>query len=250
MKRLILLCLLFLNIGWNSVFAQQALVLATVNNFPPFNYMQDDVLTGIDIDIVKEMAKRLNLEIKITSAPWKAVMHHIETGRVDGGFAAFMTPERQQFSLYTAPLHDETMYLFMREDNQFPFTSLHDLDGKIIAKENGAFISDAFTQAINTNMFTVHEGDNVKNLKMLEINRLDAVIGHLEVMQHHLNTLKLNQQIFPQAPIGEKQSAYLILSKKSKYPNIQKLQQEIKIVLEEMHKDGTYQRISSHHLMK
>lgn len=248
MKSLILLCLLLVNIGWHSAFAQQTLVLATVNNFPPFNYMKGDVLTGIDIDIVQEMAKRLNINVQIVSAPWNAVMHHVETGRVDGGFSAFMNTERQQFSLYTAPLHYESMYLFVRKDHSLPFRSLKDLDGKIIGKEKGAFISDDFKQAMEANRFTVHNDNNVRNLQMLDLNRLDAVIGNLEVMQLHINTLKLEQKIIPLAAMGKKESAYLILSKKSKYPNKQQLQQDMKTVLENMQKDGTYQRITTHHL--
>ena len=61
MKRLILLCSLIVPLCWHAAFADQTLVLATVTDFPPFNYQKDDVLTGIDIDIVKEMAKRLNV---------------------------------------------------------------------------------------------------------------------------------------------------------------------------------------------
>jgi len=212
--------------------------------------MKDGALTGIDIDIVEEMAKRLSLDIKIVSAIWKGVMLQIKAGRVDGGFAAFLNQERQQFSLYTAPVHYEAMHLFVNQEKTFPFTSLRDLDGKVIGKESGAFISEAFQQAEDSKRFIVHEGINANNLKMLGLNRLDGVIGNLEVMQYHLKTLKLSQKIIPLVAIGKKQAAYLILSKESKYPNIQKLQQRIKNVLENMQIDGSYQRIANQHLME
>ncbi|WP_159084443.1 substrate-binding periplasmic protein [Dongshaea marina] len=249
MKRIILFCLILLSSWGYYAFSKPVLVFSTVDDFPPFNYMKDGALSGIDIDLVQEMANRLNLEVKIVSTAWKSVMLQVEAGRVDGGFAAFLTPQRQEFSLYTAPLHYEAMHLFVNKENAFSFSSLSDLDGKVIAKESGAFISDAFQKAMEQHKFRVNEGKNINNLKMLDLQRVDGVIGHLEVMQYYLGTLNLSHKIAPIASIGNKQAAYLILSKKSKYPNLKQLQQEITRVLEKMQKDGTYQRIVDNHVM-
>lgn len=250
MKYLITLALLILSSWCNSGLAQPTLILSTVTDFPPFNYIEDGKLTGIDIDIVEEMAKQLDIKVKILSATWKGVMLQIKAGRVDGGFSAFLAPERQKFSIYTAPLHYEAMHLFVKRDASFPFTSLHDLEGKVIAIEKGAFISKEFQLATNAQSVIVHEGKNTNNLRMLGINRLDGVIGHLEVMQYHLKKLDLHQRIIPLASIGKAKPAYLILSKKSKYPNLLNLKQNITTVLTRMQQEGTYQDIANHHLAK
>lgn len=250
MKRIkLLLCFLLLILCLQPAYSQAPLVLSTVNGFPPYSYLKDGKLTGIDIEIIKEMAQRLNLDIKLVTATWKGVMHQVEAGMVDGGFAAFLTPERQNFSLYTAPLHYEEFHLFVNAENKILFEQFDDLNGKTIGKESGAFISDEFQRAVDRKIFTLHEGKNDSNLKMLAVKRLDGVVGHLDMMKYQIQNLKLKQNIAPVAAISPPKAAYLILSKKSKYPGLLQLQKSIKKQLLIMQKDGTYERISNRYLM-
>ena len=147
------------------------LTLATVDNFPPFSYMDKGRLTGIDVELIHEMARRLDISVRIQAYPWARVMSSVKRGEVDGAFAAFDTQERQRFCLYVGMLHAEEFYLFARKDNEFPYAQISDLYGKRVGIDRGVFVSDAFEQAVAAGRIAREE---VNDMGMINIRKLNA----------------------------------------------------------------------------
>ncbi len=224
--------------------------LATVDNFPPFSYMDSGSLTGIDVDLVHEMARRLNISVQIQAYPWARVINSVKRGEVDGAFAAFETQERQAFCLYVGVLHIEAFYLFTRKGNEFPYTRISDLYGKRVGIDRGVFVSDAFERAVNDGRIILEEVNDTGmiNLRKLDAGRMDAAIGDHGVMSYHLKLLGLEQRIVALQPIREPTPAYLVLSKASKLKNKVELQESMRKALHDMWNDGTYLRIYDRHI--
>lgn len=225
------------------------LTLATVDNFPPFSYRDGDDLTGIDVDLVHEMTKRLGISVRIQAYPWARVMSSVRSGEVEGAFAAFETEERQAFCLYVGVLHVEEFYLFARKDNEFPYAQISDLYGKRAGIDRGVFVSDAFERAVHDGRITLEEVNDMGmiNIRKLNAGRIDAAIGDLGVMKYYVKLLGLEQRIVPLQPIREPAPAYLVLSKASKLKNKAELQHRMRKVLHDMRDDGTYQFIYDRH---
>jgi len=57
--------------------------------------------------IIEEMAKRLNLSIKIKLYPWKRLIVMMKSGKCDGSFSLFQIKEREAFAFYapSKPIH-------------------------------------------------------------------------------------------------------------------------------------------------
>ncbi len=228
-----------------SVASQPPLRLATVDNFPPFSFMEQGRLTGVDVDVVYEMASRLNLRIEIESFPWARVMEFVKDGSVDGGFAAFLTPERKTFCLYTGILHYEEFHIFVKKGREFPFSKLKDLYGKTIGKDIGVFVSQAFERDVKEGKIIVENVSDVDllNLKKISLDRIDAMIGDVGVTAYHAKKLGMEREIVSLGPIHEKQAAYLILSKKSTFPDKLIWQEKMRYTLVQIWEDGTYNAI-------
>lgn len=239
-------------LGLTNAMSQPTLRLATVDCFPPFAYIEQGRLTGVDIDVVYEMARRLELQVEIKAYPWVRVIESVKNGTVNGGFAAFETEERKTFCLYTGILHFEELHVFVKKGNEFPFAHIEDLYGKIIGKEIGVFISDEFEQAVKEHKIQVEEvtDTDMLNLKKLSLERIDAIIGDFGVTSYHAKQLGIGKEIVSLGPIYEKQAAYLILSKKSALPHKAELQQKMKATLTEIWEDGTYQTILDRHTLE
>lgn len=225
------------------------LTLATVDNFPPFSYRDGDDLTGIDVDLVHEMAKRLGISVRIQAHPWARVMSSVRSGEVEGAFAAFKTEERQAFCLYVGVLHVEEFYLFARKENEFPYAQISDLYGKRAGIDRGVFVSDAFERAVHDGRITLEEVNDMGmiNIRKLNAGRIDAAIGDLGVMKYYVKLLGLEQRVVPLQAIREPAPAYLVLSKASKLKNKVELQHRMRKVLHDMRDDGTYQFIYDRH---
>ncbi len=70
---------------------------------PPYMIGADDEgsrMSGIDVDIVKEIAKRGGYELRFIRAPWKRALELMRSGDADILSSAYLTPERKKFMQY------------------------------------------------------------------------------------------------------------------------------------------------------
>jgi ABC-type amino acid transport substrate-binding protein len=220
------------------------------DDFPPYSFEENGKLKGIDIDFLDEISKRLGVTFKLDLFPWNRLLVHTKKGLCDCAFSLFKTPEREEYSLYSAPLHYSTYVLFVKTGNEFDFLKISDLYGKKIGKNLGFSISDEFDRAVKTGKIRIKETEGVaKLIKMAIRGQVDGFAGNLNVTQYTLKKLGLSGKLthLPKA-LMEKRGAYFVLSKNSKIKNKTKLQKKIADVVNEIHTDGTYQQIIDKHL--
>jgi polar amino acid transport system substrate-binding protein len=228
-----------------TIMAQVLLHLATVDNFPPFSFQEKGALTGVAIDVVNEMAKRLGISVEIKAYPWSRVLKSIEEGVVDGGFSVFEKEERKAFCLYTGIIQYEEYHLFVKKGKEFPFSGIKDLYGKTIGIDRGVFVSKEFEKAVTELKIFVEEVNDMQmlNVKKVSQGRVDALIGDMEVIPYYAQVSGLAGQIVSLGSVHEKQASYLVLSKNSALPNKAEWQQKITTALKNIWEDGTYQQI-------
>jgi len=227
--------------------AQPVFHLATVNNFPPYSYEHDGALVGIAVDVVSEMAKRLDVQVEFIAYPWSRVIKSLEEGTVDGGFSVFKTEARQAFCLYTGTIQYEEYHLFVKKGREFPFTGIRDLFGKTIGIDRGVFVSAEFEQAVKDQKIALEEVNDMQmlNVKKVYLERLDALIGDANVIPYYASVSGLAGELVSLGPVHHKQASYLVLSKSSPIPNKEEWQQRMTNVLAEIWRDGTYQQIAN-----
>ena len=252
MLAVILVVLTFSAIFCHADEPQNVIILGSVDNFPPFAYNADGKLTGVDIDVVNEMAKRIGINVRIKIFPWARLMDSVQKGSIDGGFAAFETEARKNFCLYTEPLHYEEYYLFVKKGNEFSYSGISDLYGKKVGKDRGVFVNEEFEHAAKKGKFILEEINDMSmlNIKKLNIGRLDAAIGDLGAMLYYAKLSGVEKNIIPLSPINEKTAAYLVLSKNSQLKNKTEMQKKMQSALKEIREDGTWQKIFNSHTEK
>jgi polar amino acid transport system substrate-binding protein len=86
------------------IFAISAEIRYAVFPAPPYMINADPEnageIRGIDVDIVKEIAKRMNLDIKYIKCPWARCLQLMESGQADLLSSAYKRPEREEFMFY------------------------------------------------------------------------------------------------------------------------------------------------------
>lgn len=226
--------------------AQQGLTFSTLDHFPPYTWQDEGTATGIDVEIIQELAHRMGIPITIRFRPWKRVIQEIQDGDADGAFAAFKTPEREAFSRYLEPpLHHSTYKIFVNTGQEFPFETIEDVYGKTIGKNLGFHISDEFAQAEASNMIHVKEGKTMKqNVRMLNAGRVDGVIGNEQEVLYLLQQLGFSEMIVAlPRPIREPRSAYLMISNAADIANKDQVIQQLSHTLYNMKTEGVFETI-------
>lgn len=121
------------------------LIVGTSADFPPFSFIgEDDRIVGFDIDVVKEVAKRLNMDIQIQDRPFDMLIPQIELGHIHA-IAAGMTPtaERAKRVRFSKPYLSSNPLLIITRAGDAPLTELADLKGKEVIVNTG-YTADLF----------------------------------------------------------------------------------------------------------
>ncbi|MGG6314194.1 amino acid ABC transporter substrate-binding protein [Paenibacillus macerans] len=173
--------------GENSLEAIKAsgkLRIGTEGTYAPFTFHdKDGKLTGFDVEIAAEVAKRLGVEAEFIETPWDGIFAGLDAGRFDAVFnEVTIRDDRKEKYDFSEPYIVSRAVLIVREDNQ-DIAKFADLKGKKagqsltsnltdIAKANGAEIeaTEGFNQAIDLLLSkridaTVNDGLSYLDLK-------------------------------------------------------------------------------------
>ena len=77
----------------DGVATKGQLVMVTNLEFPPFEYRENDQPTGIDVDIAKEVAKKMGLELKVDDIAFDSIIPELVSGKADISFAGMTVTE-------------------------------------------------------------------------------------------------------------------------------------------------------------
>lgn len=177
--------ILILFIGIFLETAAQDTLKLVGGNYPPWRMVQNGQLTGIDIDIWKEIAQSLDIALELKIA--NSLNHHFEmikSGEADVAVGLLKTPEREQFFQFMEVPYKvkRKISFYVRKGEAHTIMKQSDLSGKKIGMnrsygELAEKISDA--KEIIT-------GNLNKSFSLLNEGKLDAVMGTDWISDYHL----------------------------------------------------------------
>lgn len=107
------------------------LSVGTDTDVLPFEGMQSGKLVGFDIDLGREIAKRLGLEFKPVSDQWMDLLPDLKAGKYDAIMAAMtITYDRQKTVDFSSPYFDTDQSIVVKKGS--PIKSGNDLVGKVV----------------------------------------------------------------------------------------------------------------------
>ena len=173
LKILTLGALLALNLNAKTI-KEGILTIATEGTYAPFSYYDDkNELKGYDIDIAREVAKKLNLKIEFLTAPWDAMLAAFDAGKADAVFnQVSVTDERKKKYDYAQPYTIVHGAIITHKDND-DIKSFDDLKGKKnadSATSNWAKVAASYgAQNVTVDSFS-------KSMELLVSKRVDTVV--------------------------------------------------------------------------
>ena len=102
------------------------LTMATNAEFPPYEFIENNQVTGIDAEIAAAIAEKLGLELKIENMEFDSIISAVKGGKADVGVAGMtITPERLEEVDFTTSYATGVQVVIVTEDS--PITSVEDL---------------------------------------------------------------------------------------------------------------------------
>jgi polar amino acid transport system substrate-binding protein len=104
----------------------------------PYIIFEKGEASGVDVDIIRELCKRLGFEPEIQILPWKRALMNVKEGKADAIFTPRYTEERAEFMYYPSePLHIEKTVIVARKGSGMKITELDDLKDKVVGVVRG-----------------------------------------------------------------------------------------------------------------
>jgi polar amino acid transport system substrate-binding protein len=114
------------------------MIVATEDDFRPFEFVKDGKPTGFDNEMVDALKKFAPFEIRQEILPWTGILAGVATGKYDVAItAAVITKERTQSLDFTSPIADATHY-YVKRKNDAAIKSIKDLNGKTVGVQAGS----------------------------------------------------------------------------------------------------------------
>jgi len=114
------------------------MVVATEDDFRPFEFVKDGKPTGFDNEMVEALKKYAPFEIRQEILPWTGILAGVATGKYDIAItAAIITKERAQSLDFTSPIADATHFYVKRKGDD-SIKSIKDLTGKTVGVQAGS----------------------------------------------------------------------------------------------------------------
>jgi len=92
---------------------------AMSGGYPPFNYFEEETLTGFDVEIGKLVAEKLGVKYVPVTTDWSGIIEGLRSGRYDGVFGSMaVTDKRKEVVDFTNPYYYSGAQLIVRKDSK------------------------------------------------------------------------------------------------------------------------------------
>lgn len=224
-----------------TLYAIDALIIAT-EEYPPYEYKEDGVLKGLDIEIIQAASERLGIKVKVKFLPWARAMNNVRLGKNDAMFPMFRTSEREKFLYFTTEhLGHEKNILITNKESTRQARSLEDLAGWEIGIARDNSYGKEFDEYKNIQR---HEVTNIKQLiKMAAIgNRFDAATVNELVFAYIVKELGMAGRFKKLDFVVTNQPLYIGFSK-AKGKSHKQLAEDYSRVLKQLREEGVIENI-------
>ena len=220
-----------------SVDTSLLLKVGTNSEYPPFSFKEGDTLKGFDIDLINEVANRMNAIIAMTDMPFDALIPALQLGSIQVIAAGLTrTDERAQRMFFTKPyITGDPLLIISLKTN--PLSTLAELTGKMVVVNEG-YTADAYMSGIQ-GPDLIRLATPAEAILALQSGRAQAFVCAQSAIDAFLK--KDASQQFIASPIPDTGDTYALAISKYK----PELAQRIEEVLDGMHTDGTIQKLKN-----
>lgn len=191
-----------------NVHAQnKELVVGSSATYRPFAYESPSKeIVGYDVDIIKAVAQKAGLQIRIVNTPWTGIFAALNNGDVDLVISGVtINDKRKQSYDFTLPYFEARQLIAVHKDSSVK--SLKDLAGKKIGVVTGSTADDTASREFGKTNPDIRRFESTPVIiSELANSGVDAAIGDNGVIafrvQEHKQLKTVNDPSFPKEYFG------------------------------------------------
>jgi len=226
--------------SWEEIKTKGKFIVGLDDTFAPMGFRDDKgELVGFDIELAKEAAKRMGVEVEFKPIVWSTAITELQNKNIDVIWNGLtITDERKEKIAFTKPYMENKQDLVVAVGS--PIKSKKDLAGKIVGLQDGSSSEHAL-QKDEVTFKSIKEvkkyDSNDEVLMDLKAGRIDAAVIDDVVVRYYIQKRAGEYEIVDEPFSAEEFGVGLRKSDVSFLNELQK-------ALDEMKEDGTSSKIS------
>ena len=179
-------------------------VIASDSSFAPFVFQNSsNQYTGIDMDLIKAIAKDQGFEIEITNPGFDAAINAVQSGQADGMIAGMsVTDARKETFDFSDSYYTANTILGVKESSTI--SSYEDLKGKTVGVKNGTASQTFLTENQSKYGYKIKTfADGASMYDSLNTGSIDAVMDDEPVLKYSISQGQKLKTPIEGTPIGE-----------------------------------------------
>ena len=155
------------------------LIVYTEAGFAPYEFIYNNEIVGVDVEIMKEVAKKLGVKVEVSDVDFNTICASVKSGKADVGAAGITINDERKLSVdFSMPYSTTEQYIIVAESND-TIKTFEDLSGKKIGVQEGTTSDSAINKLISDKVVTdtVVTGYKSPAIAAASVpNKIDAVV--------------------------------------------------------------------------
>ncbi|MDR1831374.1 MAG: basic amino acid ABC transporter substrate-binding protein [Fusobacteriaceae bacterium] len=190
MKKIVKLFMLLLVVFSGALMADDKVYIVGTNaEYPPFEYIENNKISGFDADLIELVAERAGFKYKWDNREFKGIIPAMQTGTIDVAIAGMsITEERAKNVNFSIPYLSSPAAILTNTINPIKSMDPKDLEGKTYGAELGT-TKEAAAKKIKDSKVMSYDS-NTAALMALIAGKVDAIVMDESVAKEYYENNK------------------------------------------------------------
>jgi polar amino acid transport system substrate-binding protein len=158
------------------------LVVGTSADYPPYEYVDEaGKFAGFDIELMEEIAKRMDVKIEWQDMPFDSLIQAVQEGKINASISCFnYSEERAQLVDFSDPYHSSEDAFIVKKDFSGKFDQAEDAANFKLGVQSGTMQDEWITdELIDGGLMSE---SNLSRYERVDQAALDLLAGRIEVL--------------------------------------------------------------------
>ncbi|WP_202751366.1 EAL domain-containing protein [Clostridium rhizosphaerae] len=204
-------------------------------NYPPYKYMNNNQISGFDIELTNLIFKNEDYRLSISTDSWDKIYERLKAGEIDTTGLMVVNDERKKDILFSNTVLDTYISIYTR--NGFNRVTLNDLSKYSVGVGKAQYSENILRN--NLKLTNYIQYDNISQaVDALAKGQIDVLFENQEVVNYYITTKDLKNDIIQQ--VGDLFPQQVCYGVNKADPE---LVDYINKRLEDLHRSGAYEEL-------
>ncbi|MEF2145940.1 MAG: transporter substrate-binding domain-containing protein [Desulfovibrionaceae bacterium] len=249
MKRLLISIMLLAALALPA--QAESLLFVTEAGYAPYSFDGDGAVRGLDVELFRELAKRLELDVRVETRPRAEMLRMLERGECHGAFALGFTLQREGFAVFARkqPLHVNSYDLFSSTGRRLAYAGPESLADRRVALPEGVVLEPELAEAALRGVVSFRTClDEAEAVRLLLQGEVEAFVGQTRATYDLLTKMGMTSTVVASGRKLGHDGGYVALSRRAGWENPEAMARLMELLLSDMVVDGTYRKVEARYI--